>query len=81
MIHTLPDDMTLRQHRLRAVGAAALIAASGLPETINAYMGCAERCNGAYCWGEITPPNKVYCIDELGFPTYCITYYSSQCYC
>jgi hypothetical protein len=66
---------------LRALAVSALVSVAASPEGVQAYLGCAEGCNGAYCWGDKMPPGKVGCYDEIPTPPYCVTYYSQTCSC
>lgn len=76
-----PTDVSHKAIWLRALGASVLLSAVGLPESVEAYIGCAQGCNGYYCWGDTTPPGKVGCMDGLPVDPYCVTYYSPMCAC
>lgn len=59
----------------QALGATALLVSVGLPPSVEGigYEGCAEDCNGAYCWGENQHTKKL-CFDGLPIEPWCAIY-------
>lgn len=65
-----PDKKVL----FRALGASALFLGLGVADKLDAgYIGCAESCNGQYCWGEKTTNG---CMETTWS---CVLYHSGSC--
>lgn len=60
---------------LRAVVLCAIALSVDMPDRLQAgYLGCAEQCNGSYCWGSASGP--VGCMETfMG----CVVYSTSEC--